>query len=269
MGRTTTRVGWMVLALLALVLTGCTQSPPGCTAAQAELDVGRLGAAAEAFAIAERAGEGDCAASGSRAVASRYLSAYDNVAQGRAAEDARDVERASTAYQAALDQDESNPSARAGLERLAQPLPPLAEPPVLPTPEPAPAPVTPAAPAEGLQFWLLVATCAAAVLAVVLLVVLLLRRARPAAADPSDAHTAVVLEEVVAVRKRLDEAAGTLKAGDESYRAGHRAAHGALRGRLDELREDVGDLVSYLEERLPDRTATHDHVGTRAEETPR
>lgn len=118
----------IVLAVLATVpvlvtLAACARSTPTCDQAFAMVTAGQLGDAAAAYALARERSEGDCADAGLANVKNQYGDAYVDVAKGRVAEDGKDVQNAIADYRAALVIDSDNPTAKAGLARLNQPVP--------------------------------------------------------------------------------------------------------------------------------------------------
>ena len=135
----------LLLIAVTTALSGCGVATPLCDEAAALADSGQLSQAAEKYAEASQHGEGDCADKGLSAAAARYTDAYVNIARGRKAEDAHDLNAATAAYQAALAFDADNAAARDGLTRLNQPVPIFRA-----SRQPPAATVPPAAPADFL-----------------------------------------------------------------------------------------------------------------------
>lgn len=133
----------LILVLAAsTALSGCGVATPLCDEAATLADSAQLSQATEKYAEASQHGEGDCADKGLSAAATRYTDAYVNIARGRKAEDAHDLNAATAAYRAALAFDADNAAARDGLARLNQPVPifqPPSRPPVATAPPAAPA----------------------------------------------------------------------------------------------------------------------------------
>jgi tetratricopeptide (TPR) repeat protein len=112
-----------VLFVLAasLLAGGCSSGPdtPLCDRAAALADDAQLGPAAQTYAEARRDREGQCASDGLAAVADRDSKAFTRVAEGQAAEKARDLTTARDRYTEALALDAGNGQAAAGLQRVA------------------------------------------------------------------------------------------------------------------------------------------------------
>jgi hypothetical protein len=130
----------LVVLPLAVAMAGCAAATPTCDEASGLVAASRLGDAAATYALARERGEGDCAQSGLTAVKNSYGDAYVEVAKGRVAEEGRDIDRAVTAYRAALAIDAGNPTAKEALARLQQP-----EPTLQPLPPPPPVATSPSA----------------------------------------------------------------------------------------------------------------------------
>jgi hypothetical protein len=135
----------ILLIAVNTALSGCGVATPLCDEAATLADSGQLSQATEKYAEASQHGEGECADKGLSAAAARYTDAYVNIARGRKAEDAHDLNAATAAYRAALAFDADNAAARDGLARLNQPVPIFRAP-----SQPPVATVPPAAPADFL-----------------------------------------------------------------------------------------------------------------------
>ena len=116
--RAAAAVLWM--ALITPLLTSCSASTPACDRAASLLTRARLAEAAQIYAEAQRNKEGVCADDGLAKVADRQAESLTAVARGQAAENARDLRAAESAYRAALALDAGSGRATAGLARVTR-----------------------------------------------------------------------------------------------------------------------------------------------------
>lgn len=116
-----------LLLFLALAVSGCGRDRSLCEYASGLVKDARLTEAANAYAAAQRDGEGNCADEGADKVADLRRDVTKNVATGRAARAAGDKAKARSAYEAALAVDRGDETARGELLLLGQatPAPPV------------------------------------------------------------------------------------------------------------------------------------------------
>ncbi|MDG4810986.1 hypothetical protein O7634_29865 [Micromonospora sp. WMMD1120] len=116
-----------LLLLLALTASGCGRDRSLCEYANGLVTDARLTEAANAYAAAQRSGEGRCADTGADKVADLRRDVTKHVAAGRAALAAGDKAKARSAYEAALAVDRGDETARGELLLLGQatPAPPV------------------------------------------------------------------------------------------------------------------------------------------------
>ncbi|MEU1746679.1 hypothetical protein ACWD8I_06380 [Micromonospora arida] len=116
-----------LILFLALAVSGCGRDRPLCEYADGLVKDARLTEAANAYAAAQRGGEGRCADAGADKVADLRRDVTKKVAAGRAALAAGDKTKARSAYEAALAVDRGDETARTELLLLGQatPAPPV------------------------------------------------------------------------------------------------------------------------------------------------
>ena len=116
-----------LLLVLALAVSGCGRDRSLCEYASGLVEDARLTEAANAYAAAQRDGEGNCADEGADKVADLRRDVTKEVAAGRAARAAGDKAKARSAYEAALAVDRGDETARGELLLLGQatPAPPV------------------------------------------------------------------------------------------------------------------------------------------------
>jgi hypothetical protein len=159
-----------LLLFLALAVSGCGRDRSLCEYADGLVEDARLTEAANAYAAAQRDGEGHCADEGADEVADLRRDVTKDVAAGRAALAAGDKAKARSAYEAALTVDRGDETARSELLRLGQ---------ATPAP-PVPTLVVQEVPAKrdrpSVFTWVALATAVATVIANAVLLVLWRRR---------------------------------------------------------------------------------------------
>jgi hypothetical protein len=112
--------GGVLLLTLFPVLASCSRDTPLCGYADGLVKGAQVVAAADAYAAAERAGEGDCAEEGLVRVGELRASAETYNARGRAAARAGQTEAAQASFRAALTIDRGDAAATDELQRLAR-----------------------------------------------------------------------------------------------------------------------------------------------------
>lgn len=118
-------VRWYLPAVLAavfgiLVLSACSVATPLCDQAALFTKETKLSTAAQLYVQAQQQKEGQCADDGLTAVTKSHNDAFIDVARGATAENAGDLNKATSSYRRALVVDAENQEAAAGLNRVAR-----------------------------------------------------------------------------------------------------------------------------------------------------
>lgn len=111
---------WALLLVLLPALASCSRATPLCDYADGLVSVSELAGAADAYAAAQEAGEGDCAEDGLARVGDLRANAGAYVAKGRVAARAGKTAAATASFKAALAVDRSDDVAAAELQRLTR-----------------------------------------------------------------------------------------------------------------------------------------------------
>src|SRR5581483_6945483 len=118
-------VRWYLPAVLPavfgiLILSACSVARPLCEQAALFAKDAKLSSAAQLYVQAQQQKEGQCADDGLTAVTKSHNDAFIEVARGTAAENAGDLNKATSSYRRALAVNAENQEAAAGLKRVAR-----------------------------------------------------------------------------------------------------------------------------------------------------